>query len=435
MPGANIRSASSNPYTALAAGLLSWGTQAAWVIDPTNGNDSGDGSASSPLRTMGELNSRLCGNFIQQPSTVQLVGDVLDQPLQLIGTRFKLGATLLVNGTRTVVATGSVSVVTPIGVGGTVFPFQLTTTGLDWTTQAAGSQILFSNGTVGWIRNVVDANNVIIGAVTTLAASTLVTPTAGLTFEVATLSRAQPPILSTVAQTNGTLTAAVMQLQNLSFDSGLNLDVIGASCTIAGCEVKTSNTTLSNAGPGVLIFRSCRFSITTAFALNSGSGRTTLFAGVLVSATGAQTQLQLFSGSNHQQNALSFYQCSYAALNSNISVGNGLHFEAVTGSRVMRFDNNSFLYVAQSSSVINGRNNTATVGLDIQSGRLQWLGSTSKPTLAGASVDVRLGVSPANTDYTYVALGTGKTQLLLDAIPPTVTTLVGAGGASCFQVG
>ena len=174
------------------------------------------------------------------------MGDVLDAPLWLRGTAYAAGASLTVTGTRTVLGTATINVVTPLGTAGT-FPWQLTTTGINWTTAPLGSQLRFSTGHVGFIAEVLGANDVVVGAIAAPGVSLApITPTVASTVDLVSLSRALPPLLIFSAQINN---AAAVFLQDLSFDppvaGGVNgyLFAGGGQTQFFGCELRTAGVT------------------------------------------------------------------------------------------------------------------------------------------------------------------------------------------------
>ena len=156
-----LRTSPSGVRSELNASLASYGAQPAWAINPTLGNDNNTGTPLAPLATMAELSARLSAQLIRQATTVSIVGSVTDSALLLSGVRFASGASLAFAGTRTVLVSGvTISVVQ---LSGFAFPWQITTAGIDWTSQPKGSQIRFSNATVSPIIEVIDANNVVVG--------------------------------------------------------------------------------------------------------------------------------------------------------------------------------------------------------------------------------------------------------------------------------
>src|SRR5688572_15756359 len=165
--------------------------QTSWAIDATLGNDNNEGTPAAPLKTMAEFNDRMQGVRVQGASTLQLVGDVIDEPLQLAGVRFKPTTSLSVTGTRTQLGTGTISTVTALGVGGTTFPWRFVTTGIVWTSIPSNALIITASGRIAWIRDVIDANTVEVGAVTS-STFAVQTPTAEA-FTVFSLSRALAP--------------------------------------------------------------------------------------------------------------------------------------------------------------------------------------------------------------------------------------------------
>lgn len=430
-----IRSAAYNPLVAISAALLSLGLQIAWFIDPVNGSDSGDGSASAPLQTMDEFNARLSGNYVQVAATLQLLGNVTDAPLQLVGTRFKFGASLTVSGTRTQIGAGSITLVTPIGTAGTTYPFQLTTTGIDWTTVPIGSQIVLQGGQVAFIRNVVSATQIVVGAMTTLASSAVFTPTAGLTFTVNTLSQAQPPLLDVSSQTNGAIATTNITLQNLALVGTFNCSVRGAGVVIQGCEFAGVGS-IANNGDNTLLMRSCRFTMAANVNFRCAAGRFNTTACAFVSAAG-QPQVVWTTGPDFFTSSCSFYAVS--AFNSatiQISTG-GWHFENVTTGPCLNVALGGMCFATATGSALNGRNCAGSnFGIDITIGQYVWNGAANKPTLgiaSGCTSDVRLGSGGSALTFTYAQLSTGKQYAQLDAVPPTTTQIQQGGYARMGQ--
>ena len=421
----------------------SFGNQASWAIDPVNGDDSFVGTPAKPLRTMAEFNARMQGVFVQVAQTLQLVGDVTDQHLNLFGTRYKLNCTLTVSGTRTQIGTGAITTVTAIGQGATTFPFQLTTTGVDWTSinsTAPGAQIQLQGGQICFIKSVVDANNVVVGAMTALSSATLFTPTNGLTFTVFSLSRALPALVNVSAQSTGSIQSQSLILQHMSFDGGLNWSFCGAGVLIQGCEIKTAVTALNihNLGGDTLVIRSCRFTPTQVFSVRAGAGRVNLTACVLVAS--ALSNLSMNCGQDYFLSSLSFHNVAlFLAASSTALGGGGAHFEGVTSGSAVTLTNNATLLCSGTGAVINGRLCSGSgFGIDVSLGRLAWNTSANKPTLgiaAGLTGDARLGSGGTAVTFTYAALGTGKQTSFTDAAPNTTTQLNGGGGAAAFQVG
>lgn len=424
-----IRSASYNPLVSIGAALLSLGLQIAWFIDPVNGNDAGDGTAAAPLKTMDEFNARMGGNYLQVNATLQLIGDVLDAPLQLVGTRLKLNASLTVSGTKTQVGSGQISVVTPIGNAGTTYPFQLTTTGIDWTTMQSGAQITLQGGQLFWIRNVVDANNVIVGAGTLPTSNAFFTPTVGLTFTVATLSRALPPILACSAATAGLFNGTQITLQNLAFDSGFVLSTAGAGVLFIGCEFRVATgVTWENNSQWIQLFRSCRFTLGAGLSFRSSGGRVSFFGGV-VATTSTLFSINFLGGNDNLLLSVSFLRITLSVSNCSVQLSSGgVHFENITSGGCILLTPFGNIFA---TGIANGRNCAgSSAGIDCQIGQYVWSGAAAKPTIgiaSGCTADVKLGSGATGLTFTYAQLGTGKQLALLDAVPPT-TAQIQAGG-------
>lgn len=429
-----LRRGPSGPALELAAGEENAGLQAAWAIDPALGDDDYPGTPTFPLRTMREFNNRLQGVAIDVTMTLQLVGNVIDDPLQIVGARFKPTTSLTVTGTRTQVGTGTVSTVTALGNGATTFPWRLVTTGIDWTTISTSALLVTSTGQSAFIRDVIDANTVEIGP---LASSTFApaTPTAGATFTVFTLSRALPPSLYLAASSSGTAANIAVSMLDLSFDGGLGIDMSGGGIALQRCEFTLSaQTEWRNAAGNIALIRGCRmtctgggptlrgrFSITVCLFLSASTIR------LLSCISGAQTL-----------GTLAFKRVRIAAQSAKVTVTTGgLQFDAVSGTIVAHIDLNGSIYCNTATSFVSGTNCTATSGIEVTFGAYLYL-AAAVPTLgiaSGCTADVKLGGGATILTFTYAQIATGKQFAFADAAPNTVTQINGGGFAFLGPIG
>ena len=395
----------------------SHGSQAAWVIDPVSGDDNNPGTPSEPLKTMGEFNTRMAGlKLTAVGATMTCTADVLDEPPCFNGTRFVAGASLTCQGTLTDTATATISVVTGLGPSNTM-PWQLTTTGVDWTTVPVGSQVRFSTGQLAMIVQVVDANNVIVGAIGAAGTSVVSSaPTVASTATVASMSRMLPPLVNAVGQA----VTATPQLifRNASFDLGHLMSLQGGvQVQIYGCEVKVGGTTNSITSIGQHNFRCVRWTQTGSFAWRC-AGDTSSTYGNVAAGTGST----LF---NHQQGGVSH---SNLTLNgSRLSVN---QTKISTGATHIRNAAGPVLVSSGGELVCNGIINGSTgntgISIDIPLGRLSYF-STSKPTVTAASQPRVGGVTrDLATEIPFIAA-------VLNAVPPTVTPLTGNGAAFVLE--
>lgn len=407
------------------------GAQTAWAIDPVLGNDQNIGTPAAPLATMAEFCERYLGVRVRVAATLQLVGDVIDSPLWLSSTRFASAGTLTISGTTATIGTATITLVTGLNTASaTVQPWQLTTTGINWTTVPLGSRLLLSNGSVGFIRNVIDANNVVCGAFCTKASASIV-PTTAFTITVQSLSRALPPNVTLQALDN----VNTLVVQDLSFDTS-NLVV----CTpfqnnvlYFGCELKAaSGTTLTSVG-GMQI-RGSRITMpltaSTTVGFRSATGQLNLNSCVFAGATsGFVTPNTL--GSTQFQHACIQGARILVQNNAILTLSTSCNISHTTTA--VQVDVGGYLNAGIVS--VTGTAGTG-IGVDVRCGSYIWNGASAKPTITGASDCAVAGVS-----YTYAALGTGKTASLLNAIPPTVTPVVntdanrGPGIATMSQSG
>lgn len=398
-----IRSASYNAIQAISAALLSWGLQTTWVIDPVTGDDAGDGTAQAPLKTLAEFNQRMAGNLIQVPASLQLIGDVLDAPLWLTGTRFAAGASLTVSGTVTAQAgVATISVVTPLNTASaTVQPFQLTTTGKVWTSVAIGSRLSLSNGTFAWIRNVVDANNIVVGACFSLASASVV-PTVGLTITLQTLSRALPPNINI----NALDTTGVVTLRDASLENGnvTSTAPFQGNVLVFACEIKVTGTSSAISSVGGLQLRGCLFTMaagTVGQLHRSAIGQLNIFSCVWTGPSGGTRTVS--------PNSVGHVQFQHVCmLNVQLIVQGGCFVAFNTSTNIQ---NTTTAIIVTTGGFINAGIASVTgsagtgIGIDVSNGMYVWNGASGKPTISGATSDCRVGF----VTYTYAALGSGKT--------------------------
>jgi len=399
---------------AINAAPSSAGLQASWAIDATNGVDSNQGTPAAPLKTMGEFNARMQGNFQQVAATLQLVGNVLDQPLTLAGSRFGLGASLSVFGTRTDLGAGTITLVTPLGPSSSA-PFQLTTTGIDWTTIPVGSQLRFStNGEIGMIVEVVDANNVIVGAIATATGSVFGSPVAGATVTAAALSRALPPVVN--ASMQSTTSTPPLLLQSLSFDAANAYSLRGGlMAQFYGCEMKGTNAAAPFAADSTVLIKCCRVTQTaSSWVWESGTGSFDTL-GLVAAGTGALLMISRGVRIAHTSFTLTGLRLSVSG-GASISIGPG-HIRNTAGP-ILCSSGAALVF----NSPVNGSTGNTGIGIDVPLGKVAYFGSSGKPTVTGAS-DCRVG-------------GIAKTyaQIPFTSYDATVPAAITGNGAQIVQI-
>lgn len=395
----DLRSASSNPIQRLLVPLLAWGLQATWVIDPTNGNDEAIGTAAAPLRTMGELNMRLANNVIQQPTTVQVLGNVADA-LMLNGTVLGPAGTLTVAGEPSAVGTALISSVIALGPSST-FPYTIVTTGIDWTT-VTDRRVALPSGDFGWIGRVVDANTIEVGRVGNT--STFSTPTGGQILTVQRLPTMPMPVLQTLYL--GPPASFPLNVRDFDFTAGVpywaaaTIRLIGCRGTFSGSQAITHT--------AIMQARLCLFHTSSGITNLNGGGTGTL-TGCVLTGTGFRFSGRTVLSDNFSSGCPLFAngQVNNSALNirntaTPLSIGSGsLWNQLVTG--------------------LAGGSNTGIGITVLGGGGFVYIGAAAKPTLSGASGDTTIGSSVARPyagSIPYI-------DAVLDAVPPTVNTLTG----------
>lgn len=389
-----------------------YGAQVAWAIDPATGDDTNIGTPAFPLATMAEFNRRYSG-VVTPPNvaaTLQLVGDVVDSSLSLIGNRFSPGSSLTVSGTLTALGAGTVSSSAAIGTG-----WQVTTTGIDWTTIPVNSHIGFSTGQSAAIVEVVDANNVIVSGIAAPGVSVAtLTITNGSTITASSRSQMWPFQIDAIGQS--LLTAHQFIVQNVSFpaasaSAGFGLNG-GVGVQLFACNIGNQNSIRVNT---FFNTRVCRYTLTATTALFPAAVCTSFCC--VAAGTGAVV-FSTNSGLTQHQN-LMLTGCRLV-VNNGFLLTTLAHIRNTAGPVLI--GGNGML---SSIGIISGTVGNTGIGIDVTSGRFSYVGGAAKPTVTGAS-DTRVG-GVART-YGQIPF----TALQLDAIPPTLTTLTG-NGASIVQ--
>lgn len=381
---AEIRDARNDVMLEITGDL--WASQSTWLVDPTNGNDGGLGTPSDPIKTVAELNLRFDRLRLKVAPTITFSGDCIDAPFMFNGA-LAPGLGLTLNATVTTERSGTISAVGGQGASGT-YPWQLTTTGITWTSGDVNKRITLSTGHFSFVQEFVDANNVITGAFVN-ATGTVATPTT-TTFTVDILSQLLIPTLNGMANT----LANNIAFNNFDFQNTLSGILInqGTNLLLSGCRI-TKNTTQFVAN-GPILARGCGF-VGAATHTFRGSAITTLTATTWIAgalATGpTQATLSSHSATNcpHTFNSPFFTQINLGRIRNTanpVTVQNG--------------------GVLVNTSTLHGATGNSGVGITVKPGsQFQWVGAGAKPTLTGAS-DTIVGV----TAYDYTSLGTGKIE-------------------------
>ena len=386
----------------------SFGSQANWAVDATNGNDGGAGTPAEPLRTVAELNARWHTIRFTVAPTVTFVGNCIDAPFMFNGV-LAPGQGMTLNGTVTTEGTATITVVTPLGAGGNTYPYQITTTGRTWTSGDVGKRVTLPTGHVSWVQEFIDSNNVVLSQCVTSANSTT-TPSVG-SITIDSLSQIALPTANAMANSFA---------QNIAFN---NFDIVntfsiiyvnaGVNNLFFGCRFTKSTSQFVVNGP--MSLRGCAFVGSSSHTIR-GAAICTLSSCVFISGT-----------LNAVSSPISLLSCSMA------SCPVFLTNPPVVQLSLLRFRNtanpltlqNGGVALNLANSTIHGSTGNTGVGIRVLSGsQFQWTGASAKPTVTGAT-DVQIGV----TSYTYTQLGTGLTDYAT-AAPPLVT----GTPAAMFQV-
>lgn len=392
--------------TKLSGLQTTWSTQTQWAINESTGDDSGVGTPVAPLRTMGELNRRLSfPTQIAQPTTVQLQTNISDAPM-LNGTGFTSAGTLTFTGTSTVAASGSVVAVTALGPSST-FPYSMQTSGLDWTAVTA-RKIRFNTGNVGFVARVIDANNVEIGAIGQLTTSGTA-PVNGNTFTVESLSTCAMPVVQAIPILS--LASPIVIFDSISFAGSGALQIMsGPVIRFFGCEINHASGAQAfwNAGGNGL-----RFCLVRGNGINGYSGVAQIILTGCVFVGGTIRYVRgtpLYTNCFHSNCPIIVNELSYVR-------SSGLNIRNTAAPIVLT---NGARWFNLNVALAGGSNTGVGITVSGGCGFTYASGGSGKPTLTGGSDTVIGGVTRTYTQIPF-------TDLQLDAIPPTVTTLVGTG--------
>lgn len=392
-------------FTTIQAGLVTVtnpGTQTAWAINPATGSDIGPGTPAAPLATMGEFNKRMQNAVVSVAQTLQLVGDVTDAPLTLMGTRYTAAGSLTMSGTVTVTASGTITLVTTLLATST---YQCQTTGIVWTLADVGKRIQLSNGVVLWVEEFVDANNVIVGPGTTNTTTT--TPT-NLAFDVQSLSAALAPFINGMF---ASLAAGSVTLQHLNLTGGMATQ--GIRTDLFGCKFTAASTIQTGIST---VLRGCLFAASVTVL---GGGSVTFSAHTCIGGSNLSLQAN--------QNTLSvssFNNASFQVSRGGYAINAGaMHFRNTANPIVIQ----QGAGMVNQNFTISGSVGNTGFGITVKAScRFTYLIAGTKPTVTGASGDTKIGsatVAYANIPYT---------DLLINAAPNTLLTL--SGQAATMQL-
>ena len=384
------------------SGPATWATQASWAIDATNGDDSAAGTPAAPLKTMEELSARLSDLGISVAQTVQCIGDVVDSPLTLNGTRFIGVGSLTILGT--VVDGGTTATITNVTVLQTGTTFQLTTDFAGWLAADVGTRIALSTGAVHFIQEVTAANIIIVGP-----GSTGVTPVNGLTLTQQTASKVLPPNVNITSP----VLASSLVFQDVEIQAGPQY-INGVVAFFSRCLIisAASQVWLQDRN---LTLGGCCLVLGGAFTIN-GSGQFT-FSSVTVVGTGSQTVT--VQCSRAQWATVSWAGAGVAVQRGGLLILSGTHhFRNCTATQCILLQQGA--RAVQFNVTVNGSVGNTGLGVRLLPGNNAYTYLVVKPAVTGAVGDVKIGL----TTRTYAQVP--YTDLRLDAIPPVGTLLIGS---------
>lgn len=407
-----------------------WATQASWAVDPATGNDNNAGTPAAPLATLGELNRRFANLRLLQNTTVQLVGNQAGG-IVLVGTQLAEGCALTIQGTATNVDLGTISAVTPLGGGGTVAPWRLLTSAIDWTVgtnQRIRVTAGGNTGAVAPILQVVAANMGEIAGLALEGGSSNITPTVGMTIALQSLSTCEYPVLLIDSPTHriGTTPADEIIIKDLMFSNltgGFNPTFAGPRIKHFGChyDLRTDvgGTSLIDSTAAEVEFTACSF-------------QNSAISGVQFQATGAMlwTSCAFIGGgtTGYTFNGLNVGSCSMAACAFNnaemlvngggLTIGSpGLWIQNVTPTNggALTIRRRGVVSATSTTSRCGGTGITGN-GISVESGSAYLYNSNvnAKPTLAGSVSDTTIG--GAVTAYAAIPVVTAANNAMMVVI-------------------
>jgi len=372
-----------------------WASQPSWSVNPVTGSDGNTGTPAAPLASVGELNRRLSNNRVNQNTTIQLVGNQ-SEALSLAGTQIADGVTVTIQGTVTTVDSGAIVSVTPLGGVGTIAPWQIETSGIDWSVETA-RRIQISNGAnagaVAWVLSVINSTTVIVGALGTLTSNTI-TPTTAMTFNVQTLSTipASQFFIATGGQLPATFQSLIVRdLQLVSANGVGDFQFSGPRILLFGCQLDfLANTAISSTAVS-LALRACKLASPGQYDIFS-IGLITIIGSVFVNTNNALIRCRGSVGNMLALINPAFDGCILNA-QSNVRHSGAAWFQNVnTGSSAGAiFVSMAGLYQAFSTSSWTEGQNITGAGICVESGGQFQYHASVKPTITGTISDTRIG--------------------------------------------
>lgn len=407
-----IRTAPTGRFLGVTSPLGIYGAQTSWVVDPTNGSDADTtkGDASDPLRTARELGERLSYNTIQNPETTIRVTEDLpeDDPLIILASRLAPGASLVTKGTATQLASGTIATVTATAATGNS-PWQLVTTGVDWTAIGAHVRVRWTTGaraeSVAWAGEVVGAATVRVSTVLGPGTTAGVTPQPGDAFVVERLSTCPSIVLDVLpAKSNASIftgNAPDIDVRDLDVDGADEKDFSQLTGgRFFGCAVRSGRVTGRD-----VTYRSCLRDTANGqeFACRDDMFLATVEGGLIVDTklSGGFPASWTPGGFTAWLNERPWLRTTYVFLNSPVYVdvgARGMHCEEFQAPAFLLFPS-SFV---QLTGIVTGSSAAAVTAWQITSGTQVAIESGKTPTvLGGAGAVLIAGVLKAYVDIPF----------------------------------
>ena len=361
--------------------------QSQWYVK-SDGDPTAQGDTIATAITPTKLRRRLLNACIGQNTTITCLGNI--DILELIGVSLQDNFTLDIEGTLTQVGAGSIVAVTPNASTGAA-PWALQTTGIDWTAVTA-KRIELSNGTVGWVGQVIDANNVRVSTFNGETSLSNHTPVALDTFTVSSLStvtvvnidvyshRDNPIIFVPIANTK-------VRIRNLDINGGSNYTSTWETAQLWGCRIRNSRTqsTINT------IYRSCfRDTMNAQEFISRDDSYLLVVDGCLIQDSSGVGQFWVPAGLSSWFHGIPWTRQTDVFLQSSIFL------EVLSKMHCEQFSSAAFFLAAatmiQFADVVSGSSNIgASIGLGVTAAQTILYANGKKPTVTGNAGDTRVG--------------------------------------------
>lgn len=373
--------------------------QAAWEIDPINGNDAASGVPGDPIASWAELNRRWGSGQIGQNTTVDILGN-LAEPIVTSAT-VAAGSRVVVTGRATTIASGTLTgAVSRNEV--TNQAQRVTQAAINWATAGPGGSSLIgqrmrltANGAIGWLA----LNNPGGAGTDTARCSTFST---------------YDPAVSTLATKINPAGTEAWVVETLSSVTGMRINTDASGFAFVDLHINGGITIVNTrsfgtTGAGVALVR-CRLSsgITQLSGARCVQCHSDTFCSMVRSTVQWDAGLMTGSGGSlNEQSTVRFrndhlIQGGQMGVNASAALCLGLAiFDSGPGTAPGLIVGNDGRFSTSTAGLTLWGTGGTTVGIRVQPGGGGTYPAALKPNLKGALGDFRLGDA---TNRLYAAL-------------------------------